>query len=44
METVKLDYKGLIPAIIQNAETKDVIMLGYMNQLALGKTMCQREV
>ena len=44
METVKLDYKGLIPAIIQNAETKDVIMLGYMNQLALGKTMDQREV
>ena len=44
METVKLDYKGLIPAIIQNAETKAVIMLGYMNQLALGKTMDQREV
>ena len=44
METVKLDYKGLIPAIIQNAETKEVIMLGYMNQLALGKTMDQREV
>lgn len=29
----------LIPAIIQNAITKDVLMLGYMNRKALTKTM-----
>ncbi|WP_420399553.1 bifunctional phosphoribosyl-AMP cyclohydrolase/phosphoribosyl-ATP diphosphatase HisIE [Flagellimonas sp.] len=29
---------GLIPAIIQDAQTKNVLMLGYMNQEALEKT------
>lgn len=30
---------GLVPAIIQDAQTKTVLMLGYMNQEALDKTM-----
>jgi phosphoribosyl-AMP cyclohydrolase / phosphoribosyl-ATP pyrophosphohydrolase len=30
---------GLIPAIIQDNETKTVLMLGYMNQEALDKTL-----
>lgn len=30
---------GLIPAIIQDAITKSVLMLGYMNQVALETTM-----
>jgi phosphoribosyl-ATP pyrophosphohydrolase/phosphoribosyl-AMP cyclohydrolase len=29
---------GLVPAIIQDAETNNVLMLGYMNQEALDKT------
>lgn len=29
---------GLIPAIVQDARTKDVLMLGYMNEAALKKT------
>jgi phosphoribosyl-AMP cyclohydrolase / phosphoribosyl-ATP pyrophosphohydrolase len=29
---------GLIPAIIQDDKTRDVFMLGYMNEVALGKT------
>ena len=29
---------GLVPAIIQDARTKTVLMLGYMNREALGKT------
>lgn len=29
---------GLVPAIIQDASTKNVLMLGYMNDLALQKT------
>ncbi|MFV0267050.1 MAG: bifunctional phosphoribosyl-AMP cyclohydrolase/phosphoribosyl-ATP diphosphatase HisIE [Draconibacterium sp.] len=30
---------GLIPAIIQDAETQKVLMLGFMNEEALSKTM-----
>ncbi len=29
---------GLVPAIVQDAETRQVLMLGYMNQEALEKT------
>lgn len=34
----KFDEKGLIPAIIQDAETGQVLMLGYMNQESLERT------
>lgn len=30
---------GLVPAIIQDAQTKNVLMLGYMNQEAFNKTI-----
>lgn len=40
---MKIDFtkntNGLIPAIIQDNETKNVLMLGYMNQEALDKTL-----
>jgi phosphoribosyl-ATP pyrophosphohydrolase/phosphoribosyl-AMP cyclohydrolase len=39
---MKLDYEktgGLIPAIVQDALTKNVLMLGYMNEAALAKTL-----
>ncbi len=36
---VQLDENGLVPAIAQDARTKDVIMLGYMNPGALKRTM-----
>ncbi len=35
----KFDEKGLIPAIIQDAETGEVLMLGYMNKESLRKTL-----
>ena len=38
---LKIDFDkcgGLVPAIIQDAQTKVVLMLGYMNQEALKKT------
>ena len=38
---MKVDFEkggGLVPAIIQDAVTKNVLMLGYMNQEALDKT------
>ena len=36
---IKLDDKGLVPAIAQNAETKEVIMLGYMSAGAVKRTL-----
>jgi phosphoribosyl-ATP pyrophosphohydrolase/phosphoribosyl-AMP cyclohydrolase len=36
MDFTKLD--GLIPAVVQDAETKDVLMVGFMNETALAKT------
>jgi phosphoribosyl-ATP pyrophosphohydrolase/phosphoribosyl-AMP cyclohydrolase len=39
---MNLDYEktgGLIPAIVQDALTKNVLMLGYMNEAALAKTL-----
>jgi phosphoribosyl-ATP pyrophosphohydrolase/phosphoribosyl-AMP cyclohydrolase len=35
---------GLIPAIIQDSETKAVLMLGYMNEEALAKTQATQKV
>ncbi len=35
---------GLVPAIIQDAGTKNVLMLGYMNQEAYTKTLETRKV
>lgn len=41
---VNYDDKGLAPAIIQDANTKDVLMLGYMNKESLEQTMDSRKV
>ena len=35
---------GLVPAIIQDADTKTVLMLGYMNEEALAKTLATKKV
>jgi phosphoribosyl-AMP cyclohydrolase len=36
---IKFDAKGLIPTIVQDAETKDVLMLAYMNKDSLQLTL-----
>jgi phosphoribosyl-AMP cyclohydrolase / phosphoribosyl-ATP pyrophosphohydrolase len=36
---IKFDEKGLVPAIIQDAVTKEVLTLAYMNQESLTKTL-----
>jgi len=41
---LKVDDKGLIPAIIQDANTKKVLMLGYMNSEALEQTLQTKKV
>lgn len=35
---------GLVPAIVQDADTKTVLMLGYMNKEALEKTLATKKV
>ncbi|WP_341841015.1 bifunctional phosphoribosyl-AMP cyclohydrolase/phosphoribosyl-ATP diphosphatase HisIE [Chitinophaga caseinilytica] len=35
---------GLVPAIVQDAITRKVLMLGYMNREALDKTLADRKV
>ncbi|BDS11834.1 bifunctional phosphoribosyl-AMP cyclohydrolase/phosphoribosyl-ATP diphosphatase HisIE [Aureispira anguillae] len=40
--SIALDYKkmgGLVPAIIQDERTQNVLMLGYMNEEALAQTL-----
>jgi phosphoribosyl-ATP pyrophosphohydrolase/phosphoribosyl-AMP cyclohydrolase len=36
---MKFDDKGLLPAIVQDAQTGDVLMVAYMNREALEKTL-----
>jgi phosphoribosyl-ATP pyrophosphohydrolase/phosphoribosyl-AMP cyclohydrolase len=39
MEDLNFNENGLIPAIIQDDETNQVLMLGYMNKEAIEKTL-----
>ncbi|WP_312092694.1 bifunctional phosphoribosyl-AMP cyclohydrolase/phosphoribosyl-ATP diphosphatase HisIE [Niallia sp.] len=39
VEELKFDEKGLIPAIVQNATTKEVLTLAYMNKESLEKSL-----
>jgi phosphoribosyl-ATP pyrophosphohydrolase/phosphoribosyl-AMP cyclohydrolase len=44
---MKIDFEkcgGLVPAIIQDATTKNILMLGYMNQEAFDKTLSTKKV
>ena len=45
---MKIDFKkysdGLVPAIIQDFKTQKVLMLGFMNEEALSKTMSEGKV
>ena len=39
MEQIRFDDDGLIPAIIQDVTTGQVLMLGFMNQASLQQTV-----
>ncbi len=43
LKSVKFDEKGLIPVIVQDYKTGKVLMLAYMNELALRKTIETKE-
>ena len=39
LNQLKTDQDGLIPAVIQDDENKEVLMVGYMNREAVRKTL-----
>ena len=43
LDMVKFDEKGLIPAIVQDATTKEVLTLAYMNRTSLEKSIESKE-
>lgn len=43
IKNIKFNETGLIPAIAQNAETGEVLMLAYMNEEALRRTLSSGE-
>ena len=43
LSEIKFDDRGLIPAIVQDAETNQVLMMAYMNEDSLRLTMDRRE-
>ena len=43
-DELKFNENGLIPAIVQDADTSQVLMLGYMNKEALRQTLATGEV
>jgi phosphoribosyl-AMP cyclohydrolase len=38
LNEIKYDTNGLVPAIVQDAETKEVLMMAYMNKESLALT------
>ena len=43
IDVIKWDEQGLIPTIVQDANTKDVLMMAYMNAEALQRTIDKGE-
>ncbi len=39
IERIRFDEKGLVPAVVQDANTKEVLTVAYMNKESLIKTM-----
>ncbi len=44
IENIKFNEKGLVPAIIQDVDTGEVLMLGYMNEESLRRTLSGDDV
>jgi len=43
MEKLKFDASGLIPAVVQDASTREVLTVAYMSKESLGKSLETRE-
>jgi len=44
IESIRFDARGLVPAIVQDAATRSVLMLAYMDREAVDATLRSREV
>ena len=44
MKDIEFDEKGLIPAFIQDIDTGEVLMLGFMNEEALQRTLTGEDI
>jgi phosphoribosyl-ATP pyrophosphohydrolase/phosphoribosyl-AMP cyclohydrolase len=44
MDDLQFDEKGLIPAVVQDIDTGEVLMLGFMDKEALEKTLAGEDV
>lgn len=44
LDRAKFGADGLLPAVIQEQSTKDVLMVGYMNREALRRTLTEGRV
>lgn len=43
LESIRWNSEGLIPAIVQDVETREVLMLAYMNKEALRRTLAEKK-
>ncbi|QBP40484.1 bifunctional phosphoribosyl-AMP cyclohydrolase/phosphoribosyl-ATP diphosphatase HisIE [Paenisporosarcina antarctica] len=43
IESIQFDERGLIPVVVQNAQTKEVLTVAYMNRESLEKTIETKE-
>ncbi|NOZ50059.1 MAG: phosphoribosyl-AMP cyclohydrolase [Chloroflexi bacterium] len=43
LQAVRFDARGLIPAIVQDADTGEVLTLAYMNRQSLERTLSTRQ-
>ncbi|MDD5338228.1 MAG: phosphoribosyl-AMP cyclohydrolase [Dehalococcoidales bacterium] len=44
IKNINFDEKGLIPAVVQDVNNGDVLMMGFMNEESLRRTMKSKEV
>ncbi len=42
-EEVRFDERGLVPAVVQDARTREVLTLAYMNAESLARTLAEGE-
>src|SRR5947209_4684451 len=43
LEDVKFDERGLVPAVVQDSRTREVLTLAYMNEESLRRTLAEGE-
>jgi len=43
IKEIKFDDKGLVPAVVQDADTKKVLMLAYMSRESIRKTLEEKQ-